>query len=224
MPFLSCRKSRCAGTAARWIWPLPPRDFKLPSFVLEFTFEIKANLQGEPIKTKLQYRQVLFLFSKAEWSGRNSEGRGHFISLCQGSGLCGGPLSLPQSLEPSHAQFPILATAMLCSVHGGEGGEGTAVCTVPSHCGVICSCESVDRTLSCQCRSWWLRASQGNEVLFLSVLTAPVLGNRESAAHICPHTLTSALRSSRQVTWVSPLLKHRLPGGWELGRSLSHGF
>lgn len=61
-----CRKSRCAGTAARWIWPLPPRDFKLPSFVLEFTFEIKANLWGEPAKAKLQYRQVLFLFSKAE--------------------------------------------------------------------------------------------------------------------------------------------------------------
>lgn len=42
----------------------------------------------------------------------------------------------------SYAQFPILARAALCSVHCGEGEEGAAVRTVPSHCGGICSCES----------------------------------------------------------------------------------
>jgi hypothetical protein len=130
-----------------------------------FTFEIKAYLQGEAMKAKLQYRQVLFCFSKEKRSGRNFEGGLHLINLCQGPGVWRGALSLPQSLEPGQVYLSQgYPCHLLCTLHMEPAGESASLWTehYPDNAEVHGS--EFPRVAGC--------------CLCLSVLTAPVPGQR----------------------------------------------
>lgn len=225
---LSCRRCRCPGTAALRTQPppLPPReDFKPLSLCRSFTFEMKAYLQGEAMKSELQFRQVSFFFfcfsKEEEGSGRNAEGGLHMINLGQEPGVWRGRFPSPSHLDPARSILARAAPVFCCAFctwgHLGAlpsptAGEFVSLWTERCPGSTDAGGSEFPRAAGC-CACLLATTVQAKGELSAS-----------SAAHVRLLILTSALRASGQSTRVVPFPEHRLPGGLELGRSPSRDF